>query len=102
MERLATDDIDRRIAELGGWRHEDERLRRSYQFADFVAAFGWMSSAALIAEKMNHHPDWKNVYNRTAGGGCQHTRYRVRCDTANCAGAVFEPDSFVGVKHKCS
>ncbi len=39
-------------------------LHREYRFPDFVAAFGFMTSAALAAESINHHPEWKNVYNR--------------------------------------
>ena len=39
-----------------------DAIHRRYQFADFVAAFGFMSRVALVAEKMNHHPEWSNVY----------------------------------------
>lgn len=41
-----------------------DALRRSYKFADFSAAFGFMTRVALVAEKMDHHPEWFNVYNR--------------------------------------
>lgn len=41
-----------------------DAIYKKYQFNDFVAAFGFMSSTALIAEKMSHHPEWFNVYNR--------------------------------------
>src|SRR4051794_20170855 len=47
-----------------GWAVVDGRLHREFQFADFVEAFGFMASAALVAEKMDHHPDWSNVYNK--------------------------------------
>jgi 4a-hydroxytetrahydrobiopterin dehydratase len=47
-----------------GWKEEDGKLVRRYQFADFVEAFAWMTAVALVAEKMDHHPDWTNVYNR--------------------------------------
>lgn len=39
-------------------------MRRNYRFADFVQAFGFMAQLALVAEKMDHHPEWFNVYNR--------------------------------------
>ena len=39
---------------------------KEFKFANFIAAFGWMSQAAIIAEKMNHHPEWFNVYNRVS------------------------------------
>lgn len=45
------------------WQEEDNRLKRSFTFPDFVQAFGFMSSVALVAEKADHHPNWSNVYN---------------------------------------
>ena len=56
--------IAQRLMELEGWTLKDGKLHRSFQFADFVAAFGFMSSVALVAESLNHHPEWFNVYNR--------------------------------------
>jgi 4a-hydroxytetrahydrobiopterin dehydratase len=46
------------------WVEKDNRLYREFEFTDFVSAFGFMASVALIAEKMNHHPNWSNVYNK--------------------------------------
>lgn len=60
---LGNDEIATRLAELDGWSHINSALHKRFEFEDFVAAFGWMSKVALHAEKMNHHPDWKNVYN---------------------------------------
>jgi len=56
------------LAGLAGWRALPERdaLARDYVFADFSAAFGFMARVALIADKMNHHPEWSNLYNRVA------------------------------------
>ena len=48
------------------WREENNRLVKTFEFKDFVEAFGFMSSVALIAEKMNHHPNWTNVYNKVS------------------------------------
>lgn len=64
MARQALDKvaIDKQIQNLDGWSLRDGKLHREFKFADFVAAFGFMSSAALVAEKMNHHPEWSNVY----------------------------------------
>ena len=45
------------------WKEEDNRLKKTFEFEDFVEAFGFMSSVAIIAEKMDHHPNWSNVYN---------------------------------------
>ena len=47
-----------------GWNVVDGRLHREFEFADFVEAFGFMASVALVAEKMDHHPEWSNVYNK--------------------------------------
>jgi 4a-hydroxytetrahydrobiopterin dehydratase len=51
---------------LPGWRMVDGRdaISRTFTFADFSAAFGFMARAALAAERMNHHPEWFNVWNR--------------------------------------
>jgi 4a-hydroxytetrahydrobiopterin dehydratase len=47
-----------------GWTLADNALRRSFRFADFSAAFAFMTRVALLAEKANHHPDWSNSWNR--------------------------------------
>jgi 4a-hydroxytetrahydrobiopterin dehydratase len=54
------------LKDLPGWSAVEARdaIRRSYRFKDFNAAFGFMSRAALMAEKLDHHPEWFNVYNR--------------------------------------
>lgn len=56
--------LDELLAELPGWSLAHGKLHREYEFADFVEAFGFMVRAALVAERMNHHPDWSNVWNR--------------------------------------
>lgn len=49
-----------------GWVMDGERdaLKKTFKFENFVEAFGWMTRAAIWAEKWNHHPEWQNVYNR--------------------------------------
>ena len=56
------------IASLDGWRAVDGRdaIHKEFRFADFNAAFGFMTRVALMAERMDHHPEWSNVYNRVA------------------------------------
>jgi 4a-hydroxytetrahydrobiopterin dehydratase len=61
---LSADDVQQRLPGLPGWELEDDGLVRTFTFSSFVTAFGFMASAALLAEKMNHHPEWSNVYNR--------------------------------------
>jgi 4a-hydroxytetrahydrobiopterin dehydratase len=46
------------------WKEENNTLQRSFKFKDFKEAFGFMTKVALIAEKMDHHPNWSNVYNK--------------------------------------
>lgn len=60
--RLSDDDIGRRLQELPGFRREGDKLLIDLKFKDFVSAFGFMTSVALVAEKMDHHPEWSNVY----------------------------------------
>ncbi len=46
------------------WKEENNKLIRTFEFKNFIEAFGFMTSVAIIAEKMNHHPNWRNVYNK--------------------------------------
>ena len=46
------------------WEEKDNKLYKKFEFADFSEAFGFMTRVALAAETMNHHPEWKNVWNR--------------------------------------
>jgi 4a-hydroxytetrahydrobiopterin dehydratase len=54
------------LAQLSGWSAADGRdaITKTFKFADFNAAFGWMTRVALAAEKLDHHPEWFNVYSR--------------------------------------
>jgi Pterin-4a-carbinolamine dehydratase len=62
-ERLTDTQIDEALGGLEGWHRNGDAIERSFEFADFVSAFGFMASCALVAEAMNHHPEWSNVYN---------------------------------------
>jgi 4a-hydroxytetrahydrobiopterin dehydratase len=66
IERLSSDKRAEAVATLKGWQDVSGRdaIRKEFKFKDFNAAFGFMSRAALMAEKMDHHPEWFNVYNR--------------------------------------
>ena len=46
------------------WKEEDNKLTRTFEFNDFVEAFGFMSQVAILAESHQHHPEWSNVYNK--------------------------------------
>lgn len=65
-EKLTQEAHAAALAEMtgAGWAHDADRdaLTKTFQFKNFVEAFGWMTQAAIIAEKLNHHPEWSNVY----------------------------------------
>jgi 4a-hydroxytetrahydrobiopterin dehydratase len=61
-KKLSDEEIATGLVSLDGWRLESGKLQREYRFANFVEAFGFMSSVALVAEAMDHHPEWFNVY----------------------------------------
>jgi 4a-hydroxytetrahydrobiopterin dehydratase len=67
-EKLTEDARDTDLPPLfeAGWELVPGRdaIRKTFRFANFVEAFGWMTRVALLAEKMNHHPEWSNAYNR--------------------------------------
>lgn len=64
VERLSTEARKAALAELAGWKESAgrEAIERTFTFKDFNEAFGFMSRAALVAEKNDHHPEWRNVY----------------------------------------
>jgi 4a-hydroxytetrahydrobiopterin dehydratase len=64
MMRLSQTDINEKLKSLPGWSVVNEKLHKEFQFDSFNQAFGFMTRAAMEIEKMNHHPEWFNVYNR--------------------------------------
>ena len=64
VDKLSDDDIHSRLRDLPGWSLHDGKLCREFHFANFVDAFGFMTRAAILVEKANHHPEWSNVYNK--------------------------------------
>ena len=61
---LPLPELESTLTQLKGWAIRDGKLHREFKFKSFVEAFGFMSSLALVAEAMGHHPEWCNVYNR--------------------------------------
>lgn len=76
ITRLTEEQIGAELDTVPGWTLVDGKLHRVFNFADFVTAFGFMARAALAAERMNHHPEWFNVYGVV----------RVDLSTHDCAG----------------
>lgn len=69
MSKLDSKEIDIALAALNqktksAWVIENEKLTKTFKFSDFTHAFGFMAKVAIYAEKMNHHPEWFNVYNK--------------------------------------
>lgn len=64
------------------WEEIDNCLVRTFEFKDFKAAFAFMTQVAMLAEQLNHHPDWRNVYNRV----------EIRLNTHDAGGVVTDHD----------
>jgi 4a-hydroxytetrahydrobiopterin dehydratase len=62
--KLTKPKIKAALARLPGWTLVNDKLHRKYRFADFVHAFGFMATAAMVIEALGHHPEWSNVYDR--------------------------------------
>lgn len=76
VQKIEEDAVKERLGELTGWALEDGKLTREFQFANFVEAFGFMTRAAIEAEKADHHPEWFNVYKKV----------KVQLTTHECSG----------------
>lgn len=70
MKKLSNKERDKDLSSFlnNGWSHDrnQDTITKKYLFSNFVDAFGWMCKAALEAEKLNHHPEWSNVFNRVS------------------------------------
>ena len=64
ITKLTDEQIKKELTSLIGWSVVNGKLHRDFVFTDFIEAFGFMSKAAIHIEKMNHHPEWFNVYNK--------------------------------------
>ena len=63
-KKLSSDEINQRLTTLTGWTVVKDKLHKEFVFPDFIHAFGFMATSAIGIEKMNHHPEWCNVYSR--------------------------------------
>jgi len=62
-KKLSGSELAETIRGMNGWNLKDGKLQKSFKFSNFIEAFGFMTRIALEAEKINHHPEWSNVYN---------------------------------------
>jgi 4a-hydroxytetrahydrobiopterin dehydratase len=65
-KKLSDAEVIERLGQVKGWALKEGKLHRSFECKDFVTAFGNMTRVALVAEAMNHHPEWFNVWNKVA------------------------------------
>jgi len=64
LAKMTEEQIKKELVNLPGWSVVNGKLHKDFVFADFIEAFGFMSRAAIHIEKMNHHPEWFNIYNK--------------------------------------
>lgn len=64
--KLTDDDVQREVSSLAGWELREGKLYREFRFENFIKAFGFLAQLAIVAEKLNHHPEWRIVYNRVS------------------------------------
>ncbi len=64
LSQLPNEEIEKELQNLPGWTVLEGTLHKEFKFDDFNQAFGFMTRAAMHIEKMNHHPEWFNVYNK--------------------------------------
>ena len=62
-KKLTDTEITKRLMHINGWKVRKSKLHKNFRFEDFAEAFGFMASCAVVAQGMNHHPEWSNVYN---------------------------------------
>jgi len=64
VKEMSMQEIETNLQKLPGWGLKDGKLHQELKFKNFIQAFGFMAQAAIVAEKINHHPEWSNVYSR--------------------------------------
>ena len=66
VEKLTGTQTETRLRNVDGWTKVKDReaIYKHFEFPDFISAFSWMTRVAMVAEKMDHHPEWLNVYNK--------------------------------------
>lgn len=86
--KLNDDEVRAALAGLPGWSYTDGKLHRTFECRDFVHAFGCMASVALVAEAMNHHPDWSNSWNKVTVDLVTHSEGGVTRRDVELAGKI--------------
>jgi 4a-hydroxytetrahydrobiopterin dehydratase len=66
MEKLSNDEINKKLTQLNRWELNRNSIQKDFEFKDFKEAMDFMNELAKVAEKLNHHPDWSNSYNKVS------------------------------------
>jgi 4a-hydroxytetrahydrobiopterin dehydratase len=90
---LSAEEVQARMVEVPGWELIDGKLHREFTFADFSEAFAFMTRVALLAEKLDHHPDWSNSWNKVTIGVSSHAAGGI---TARCFELAAGANRFAG------
>lgn len=64
--RVNTGEVEEALKALPGWAVDEGKLKKEFKFGSFAEAIGWLVSVAIYADRINHHPEWFNVYNRVS------------------------------------
>ena len=88
MTRFSEPELKEALSNLTGWTVVEGKLHKQYKFRDFVHAFGFMATAALVVEKMGHHPEWFNVYNQVTVDLTTHDAQGITSKDADLAKAL--------------
>jgi len=86
--KLSKQDVRVGLRTLDGWRMVKGHLHRVFEFKDFTQAFGFMKRVALAADKMDHHPDWSNAYNKVTVALSTHSAGGLTKDDFELAGKI--------------
>ena len=86
--KLSEQEISGGLRSLGGWSVVNGNLHRVFEFQDFTQAFGFMTRVALAAEKMDHHPDWSNSWNKVTVDLCTHSAGGLTQNDFDLAGKI--------------
>jgi len=76
-QKLGEAELGAALRTLDGWSVTDGKLRRTFEFADFVEAWGFMCSVALVVQQMDHHPEWFNVYHKVVVDLVTHSAHGI-------------------------
>jgi 4a-hydroxytetrahydrobiopterin dehydratase len=100
MARTKLDDatISERLSSVPDFKRDGDKIVAEFRFKSFVEAFGFMASAALVAERLDHHPDWTNVYNRVTvelsthdAGGLTELDFKLAAEMSRLKALYAEP-----------